>query len=75
MKIFLDNFFIIFNGSTKMLHELFDDINQIHPNIKLTMSHTSIAGEAGDDKCDFEEMSAIPLLDTLCSIINGKLPQ
>ena len=73
MKRFLDDFFVIFNGSTKMLHELFSDINQIHPSIKLTMSHTSNAEEAADNKCDCEEKSAIPFLDTLCSIINGKI--
>ena len=73
MKRFLDDFFIIFNGSTKRLHDFFHEINQIHPSIKLTMNHTAIAGEAPGDKCDCEEKSAIPFLDTLCSIKNGKI--
>ena len=72
MKRFLDDYFVIFNGSTKVLHQLFDDINQINPSIKLTMSHTSIAEEA-ENRCDCEEKSDIPFLDTLCSIINGKI--
>ena len=69
MKRFLDDYFVIFNGSTKVLHQLFEDINQIHPSIKLTMSHTSIAEEPAENKCDCEERSDIPFLDTLCSII------
>ena len=73
MKRFLDDFFLIFNGSTKMLHQLFDEINLIHPSIKLTMNHTSIIGEAPENKCDCEIKSAIPFLDTLCSIKNGKI--
>ena len=73
MKRFLDDFFIIFNGSTKRLHDFFHEINQIHPSIKLTMNHTAIAGEAPGDKCDCEKKSAIPFLDTLCSIKNGKI--
>ena len=73
MKRFLDDIFGIFNGSTKMLHDLFDEINQIHPTIKLTMNHTSIADEAPEVKCDCEEKSAIPFLDTLCSIKNGRI--
>ena len=55
-----------------MLHDLLDDINQIHPTIKLTMNHTSIAEEEPEEKCDCEEQSSIPFLDTLCTIKNGK---
>ena len=73
MKRFLDDYFIILNGSTKMCHQLLNDINQIHPSIQLTMSHTSIADETADNKCDCEPKSAIPFLDTLCSIENGKI--
>ena len=72
-KRFLDDIFSIFNGSTKRLHNLFDEINKIHPSIKLTMTHTCIIGEAPEDKCDCEEMSAIPFLDTLCSIKDGRI--
>ena len=73
MKRFLDDYFMIFNGSTKMLHEMFDSINQIHPSIKLTMNHTSIAGETQENKCGCEETTSIPFLDTLCSIKNGRI--
>ena len=41
LKRFLDDYFSIFNGTSKMLHLLWDQMNKIHPSIKLTMSHTS----------------------------------
>ena len=56
-----------------MLHELLDLINLINPNINLTMIHTSVPGEALEDKCECESRSEIPFLDTLCSIKNGKI--
>lgn len=42
LKRFLDDLFIIDFESTKRLHNLLKKINKIHPNIKLTMSHTLI---------------------------------
>mgnify|MGYP001366087863 CR=1 FL=1 len=41
----LDDIFMIFVGRTKTLHKLLDEINKIHPSIKLTMSHTSLSSE------------------------------
>ena len=41
LKRFIDDFFIIFKCSTTDLHAVFAKINQIHPSIQLTMSHTS----------------------------------
>ena len=73
LKRFLDDYFGVFNGTTKMLHLLWDQMNQIHPSIKLTMSHTSILGEDPNDKCDCEESYEIPFLDTLCSIKDGRI--
>ena len=70
LKKFLDDYFSIFNGSTKNLHLLWDEMNKIHPSIKLTMNHTSILGENIEDKCDCKEAYEIPFLDTLCSIKN-----
>ena len=40
-KRFLDNLFLIYNGSTKKLHDLFNDLNQIHPSLKFTFEHTT----------------------------------
>ena len=73
LKRFLDDFFLIFNGSTKDLHTLFVKVNQIHPTIKLTMNHTSIKDEPNEEKCDCEENFSIPFLDVSCSIKEGKI--
>ena len=35
------------------------------------MNHTSIPGEALEDKCDCKNQESIPFLDTLCTIKNG----
>ena len=60
-------------GSTKTLHRLFEDINKIHPNIKLTMSHTSLTSEESSMKCGCPEMNSLPFLDVLCSIKQNKI--
>ena len=39
-KLFLDEIFTIFVGTTRDLHKLLDEINKIHPNMNLTMSHS-----------------------------------
>ena len=52
LKRFLDDIFLIFVGSTRKLHMFFEEINNIHPTIKLTMNHTSVPGEATENKCD-----------------------
>ena len=44
-KTFLDDFFLLLNGPTKMFHTIFEEIDKIHPTIKFTMSHTSIPNE------------------------------
>ena len=45
LKRFLDDYFSIFIGTTKMLHQLFEQMNQIHPSIWLNMNHTSVRDE------------------------------
>ena len=37
IKRFLDDYFMLFKGSTKSLHALFVKINSIHPTIKMSM--------------------------------------
>ena len=73
LKRFLDDYFSIFDGTTKELHLLWDLMNKIHPSIKLTMNHTSLAEENIENKCQCEEAYEIPFLDTLCSIKNGRI--
>ena len=69
LKRFLDDIFMIFTGSVRALHLLFEEINKIHPKIKFTMTHTT--PENYYDQCPCEPKS-IPFLDTLCTIKAGK---
>ena len=73
LKRFLDDYFLIFNGTTKDLHKLLKEINEIHPTMNLTFNHTTVPGERPEDKCDCKEQSDIPFLDTLCRIEDGKI--
>ena len=38
LKRFLDDLFQIFTGTTKELHQLYEEINKIHPTLKFTIS-------------------------------------
>ena len=73
MKRFLDDLFSIFFGSTKRLHQIADKINQIHPNIKFTMQHTTPDGESEDERCPCEPKYSVPFLDTSLSIKDGQM--
>ena len=73
IKRFLDDIFLIFNGSTKKLHELFNAINKINPTIKFTMNHTSLQSEPQENRCSCKYQESIPFLDPLCSIVNGRI--
>ena len=57
----------------KNLHKMFDEINEIHPNLKFTFNHTTPDEEAKEDRCNCMKKKAIPFLDTLLSIENGKI--
>ena len=41
--------------------------------MNLTMNHNTVLGELPGDKCEFEEQLEIPFLDTLCSIVDGRV--
>ena len=73
LKQFLNDYFTIFEGSTKDIHALFAKMNQIHSTIKFTMMHTSIKNEPIEQRCDCEELSSIPFLDVSCAIKEGKI--
>ena len=51
-KQFLDDLFQIFRGTSKQLHKMYEEINQIHPTIKFTMVHTTNDLEPEQDRCD-----------------------
>ena len=72
-KHYLDDILAIFIGSTQSLHKFIQEINKIHPAIRLTMSHTSIPGEANDLRCSCLEQQSVPYLDTSLSMKNGKI--
>ena len=72
-KRFLDDIFKIFQGTTKELHQLLDEINQIHPTLKFTMQHTSVDSEAESDRCGCKPQNWIPFLDTSCKIEDGQI--
>ena len=62
-----------FVGSTARLHKLLDEINKIHPSIKLTMSQTSLSLEEVSSKCECEENALIQFLDVFCRMKKGKI--
>ena len=73
LKRFLDDLFLIFQGTSKELHKLLEQMNKIHPSIQFTLTHTENKSDTLEDKCDCEPLSAVPFLDTLCSIENKKI--
>ena len=70
-KRFLDDLIFIFCGSTEILHNFFEEVNNIHETIKFTFQHTSIIDEFNPCRCPSTQ--TIPFLDTSLSIQNGKI--
>ena len=73
LKRFLDDYFSLFIGSTRELHKMIDEINLINPTIQLTLNHTSNINETPEERCNCQFQSAIPFLDTLVSLKEGKI--
>ena len=73
MKRFLDDIIKLFVGTTKQLHNIFDEMNKIHPTLKFTLNHTTPEDEAEEDRCDCKPQNSIPFLDTSLTIIDGKI--
>ena len=74
---FLDDIFIIWTGSPNSLIHFLQEINKIHPTLKFTSSMTtpytcSTPSNTTHD-CFCHSNKAIPYLDTLVSIKEGKL--
>ena len=72
-KRFLDDLFQIFRGTSKQLHKMYEEINQIHPTIKFTMVHTTNDLEPEQDRCDCPSRKSIPFLDTSLYLEKGKI--
>ena len=55
----------------KKLHEFLDQLNQIHPTIKFTISHTTLKDE--DQPCQCTPSNSLAFLDTSTSIVDNKI--
>ena len=74
MRRFLDDIFMIFIGTVRQLHLFFEELNQVHPTMKFTMTHTTPKlNQIRASECDCPQIEAIPFLDTLCQIKEGKI--
>ena len=73
LKRCLDDIFMVFTGSVKNLHVLFEELNKIHPKIKFTMTLTTPEFQSTHDQCSCEPIISIAFLDTLCTIKEGKI--
>ena len=69
----MDEYFLLFIGTTKNLHILFEEINKLNPTIQFTMSHPSVYNEAEEDQYGCDTKSKIPFLDTMVSLKDGYL--
>ena len=67
-KRFLDDIFLIYTGTVESLHLFLSELNNIHPTIKFTMSHT-IPPNMGNSVCECDANQSIPFLDTSCQIL------
>ena len=69
-------FLSIWNGTTESLHNFFEAIHKIHPNIKFTMQHTTSEEKNPVEniaKCKCKPTKSIPFLDTSCSIQDAQI--
>jgi hypothetical protein len=72
-KRFLDDIFMVYNGSVESLHVFLTELNKLHPTIKFTMSHTVPNLNENHQQCECEHSPSVAFLDTSCRISNGKI--
>ena len=68
---FLDNIFILWVGASQKLHEFINKLNQVHPTIKFTFSHTTADHE--EQPCNFKHSDKLAFLDIATSIIEDQI--
>ena len=68
-KRFLDDIFLVYTGKLESLHTFLSELNNLHPSIKFTMSHTTPLN-TDNPGCDCEHQQSLPFLDTSCRIID-----
>ena len=71
-KRFLDDIFTVYTGSLENLHLFLSELNNIHPTIKFTMTHTTRSGIVNPD-CGCPASESLAFLDTSCKIQEGKI--
>ena len=71
-KRFLDDIFLVYTGCLKKLHLFLSELNNIHPSIKFTMTHTTPSGVTNPD-CGCKPSESLAFLDTSCTVQNGKI--
>ena len=72
-KRFLDDIISVWCGSLKALHKIFEAMNQLHPNIKFTMNHTTPNNKGEENNCGCDYKTTVPFLDTSLCIENGQI--
>ena len=72
LKRFLDDIFFIYLGTIESLHMFFNELNEMHPTIKCTMTHIKPTSSL-PDTCHCKPITSIPFLDTLCRVKEGKI--
>ena len=71
-KRFLDDIFLVYTGSIQSLHLFLSELNNLHPTIKFTMSHTT-PSHIENPACECTPEESLPFLDTSCKILDGKI--
>ena len=71
LKRFIDDIFMVWRGSIDDLHKFLKMLNQIHPTIKFTASHTT--PDNVTHSCDCPPAKSIPFLDTSCSVSDNNI--
>ena len=56
---FLDDLFSVFAGTTKQLHNLWNQMNKLHPSVEFTLLHTNPDKENPDDHCEYEKLNSV----------------
>ena len=62
----------MYTGSLSNLHRFLSELNNIHPTIKFTMTHTTPSDTDTPD-CGCPPSSSLAFLDTSCKIVGGQI--
>ena len=71
LKRFIDDIFMVWRGSIENLHKFLKMLNEIHPTIKFTATHTT--PNNAPHSCDCPPAKSIPFLDTSCSVSGNNI--